>query len=92
MSNIPRAREILAIVLAHGEIDAASRRQITRALRFMTRESPVRRSKPRHMPITADMRRQIRRLADSDMSQYDIAERVGLRNAGRVSEVLSGKR
>ena len=45
------------------------------------------------MRISDDTKAQIRALAYStDMTMGQIAERVGLRNQGRVSEVLTGKR
>jgi hypothetical protein len=52
----------------------------------------VRRAPAHPTKITAEMRREIRRLANTtEMTLHEISEVVGVRNIGRVSEVLNGK-
>lgn len=57
------------------------------------RDPPIRRASPQnHLRATPELRRSIQRLAVSDLTMHDIADAVGVRNIGRVSEVLNGKR
>lgn len=92
MSNIPRARELLAIALANYTLPGGAEAAITKALRLMTREAPVSRSRAKVVDVTSAMKARIRRLSAAGFTQTEIARLVGLRNAGRVSEVLNGKR
>lgn len=59
------------------------------ALALMTRQSSGRRATPVRVTITPEMRREIMRMYyDRSMTYQDIAVRLGLRNAGRISEVI----
>ena len=82
MSNIPLAREKLhqAAQLIHEAID------------LMTREPAVRRTPSKRTPITPRVRSKINRLALTALTMNEIAQKTGVRNQGRVSEVLNGKR
>ena len=71
----------------------AIRRQVRLALGHMTRHPAVRRVRSKPVLITPAMKTQIRLLArTTDMTAHQIANRVGVRNSGRVSEVLNGRR
>lgn len=91
--KVPLARGLIVEVLQSGVIDGASRVLLIRALELMTREPPCRRALPRPIRITAAIRREVHRLADTTaMSMHEISEAVGLHNIGRVSEILTGQR
>ena len=93
MSEIIKARDIIGTILREGVMDYTSRRRLHRALALMYRETPVRRAKARRVVIDARKRRAVHRLAENtDMTEHDIAQAVGLRNGGRVSDVLNGRR
>jgi len=91
MSNIVRAREILREVIADTSSNYIAER-LGEALSLMTREKAVKKSRPVRVKITPHIRREIKSLAKQGLSHHSIATRVGLRNGGRVSEVLNGKR
>ena len=84
MSDIIQAREMVSV--------AAS--LLARALALMKREPHVRRAPGKRQRITAAMRQKVIELARTKptMTEHEIAEAVGLRNAGRVSEILNRKR
>lgn len=92
MSDIPLARErlkSLARILPNAE-----RAEVLNIIRTcLYREPPVRKAPRKHFAVTPGMKREIRRLAalHPSMHQDEIARLVGT-NAGRVSEVLNGKR
>jgi len=56
------------------------------------RASPVRRAPAEWGFISSDQRDKVLDLAETNMTMHEIAEQVGLRNGGRVSEILRGKR
>jgi ATP phosphoribosyltransferase regulatory subunit HisZ len=97
MSNMTRARELMDKARAKrrrgmelfdeaDELDAEARK-----LTF--REPSVRRAREVETDITDEMREKIAILArNRSLTMHDIARRVGLRNGGRVSEILNGKR
>ena len=92
MSDIPRARELLHEV-EHMTNLLEIRRQVRRALGLMTREPACRRAPEKPVFITPEMKSEIRRLGrTTDLTMHQIANRVGVRNNARVSEVLNGKR
>jgi hypothetical protein len=91
MSNIPRARELLHEVEQMANL-LQIRRQVRRAIGLMTREPACRRAPSQPTIITPAVRQQIRRLRYSDLTIHQIANRTGIRNNGRISEVLNGKR
>ena len=68
------------------------RKHIKAALKLMTRSSPVRRVAGRKQYISPTLKRKIRKLARTGLTEHEIANVVGLRNNGRVSEVLNRKR
>jgi hypothetical protein len=69
-----------------------ARKLIRQALALMTREPPIKRSKPKRVVITTKVRARVKNLASMGKSNHQIAEIVGLANGGRVSEILNGKR
>ena len=92
MSNIPRARTILEEAKRKTS-ERETKFLITAALRLMTRVKSVQRIGSRPQTISAEMRRQIFRLhKEGKKTEHEIANAVGLRNAGRVSDVLHGRR
>lgn len=95
MSNIPHARELVSGVLqsARSNLTPEERADLRNALRLMTRRSPMRRAPTERIEVTRKMKKKIVKLArDTEMTNHDIAIAVGLRNGGRVSEVLQGLR
>lgn len=84
MSEIIEARELIA--LAQGLLNQAVKR--------MTREPPAKKKAPaRSVKITDAIRAQVKALAaEGTKTNHQIAEIVGLRNGGRVSDILHGKR
>lgn len=92
MSNIPKARELIEAIVEYVK-DEQIRYTLYRALKLMKREPYIRRARPVRQVITAKMRRGIHKLnPDLNLTQVDIARRVGLRNQARVSEILNEKR
>jgi hypothetical protein len=92
MSDIPRARELLEAVLRNYQLPAGSEVTISKALKLMTREPAIRRARGVETKITPAIRKRVKELNAGGVPQADIAHQVGLRNAGRVSEILNGKR
>jgi ribosomal protein L13 len=97
MSDIVGARRLLAEAqLKRAEATALQREAdalTKQAVKMMVRKSPVRRANARKVTITNDMQEQIHAMAkDRRLTMHDIGIKVGLRNGGRVSEVLTGKR
>lgn len=84
MSDIPSAREDLrrALIL------------LRRALSNMTRAKATRRAKTIRHPISEKEKALVIRLSQKhpNMTIHQIANRAGLRNSGRVSEILQGRR
>ena len=91
MSDIVRARELIQCVLDKGTVGRYSRSQLKEALELMHREPCIQNVKREPQRINWRMRRTIRRLKGK-YTIHEIANIVGLRNSGRVSEVLHGKR
>jgi hypothetical protein len=92
MSDIPRARAILESVLRNYQLPQAAQLSIAKALSLMQRDPPIRRARAKTVKITPAIRARVRKLAGEGYSQAEIARAVGLPNAGRVSEILNGKR
>lgn len=94
MSNIPRARTILERVLLDPSLSTATRRRISLALSLMTRVKYCRRAPAKRKVIDRKLRRQVRKLVTTrpELTMHEIANAVGLRSGGRVSEVMHGKR
>ena len=92
MSDIPKARALLNEIESMTDL-LAIRRQVRRAIGLMTREPACRRAPEKRVVLDYKIKARIRWLArHTDMTIHQIAEEVGVRNNGRVSEVLNGKR
>lgn len=95
MSNIVLARKKLMKMAndlrEEGEAEyAAEIEDIVDGL--MHRRKPVRKAPTHSVPVTDEVKRQIRRLAENpNLHSSEIAAQVGV-NPGRVSEVLQGDR
>lgn len=92
MSDIPRAR--LELEDLANRLPATFQTELREIIdSLLYREPPVRKARRKHWGVTPRMKRQILILATlhPDMHQDEIARVVGT-NAGRVSEVLNGKR
>lgn len=91
MSNIPRAREIIASAAAMLPMGDPARAMIEVALPMLVRERPIKRaeetSRPLTMEVACEIWRYYRRHHDAPIQQ--IATAIGV-NSGRVSEVLTG--
>lgn len=93
MSNIPRARELIEHVLDTEKPSPEIRHYLRRALRLMRRVPFCRRASAKPMVIDRNLRQRVRQLAETtDMTMHEIANKVGLRSSGRVSDVMHGKR
>jgi DNA-binding NarL/FixJ family response regulator len=92
MSNIPRARDLLAGVLRNYSLPTGAAATITKAVSLMVRKSPVKRATAVRPKIDRSVRAEVQRLARQGLSNHEIAQATGLRNGGRVSEILTGKR
>jgi len=91
--TIHQTRMLIATVIDECAIDARAKSLLEAALDASWRKPAVRQAPRLRLKITPEITSQVRALAYStDMTMGQIAERVGLRNAGRVSEVLNGKR
>lgn len=93
MSDIPRARELLSEIENMTDL-VQIRRQVRRAIGLMTREPACRRAPEKRIVLDYKVKARIRHLAryNPELTIHQIAEIVGVRNNGRVSEVLNGKR
>lgn len=92
MSDIPRARKELLDLAAR--LPSWANAEIKDIIvHCLYRESPVRKARVKNRGVTAQMKNTIFNLYRQfpDMHQDEIARRAGT-NAGRVSEVLHGKR
>lgn len=90
MSNIPKARQLLAEVLDEGCLPLFSRLKIEDALSMMDRKKSKHRRAKRRDPFTAAEAQEVRHLHRiTDMSQADLAARFGV-NQGRISEAIRG--
>lgn len=95
MSDIPRARRVIDdIVARHYKILGPS---ICGRLRFavslMYRVQPDRRAPAKRQVIDYELRHRVKALRrTTDLTQHEIANRVGLRSSGRISEIVHHKR
>jgi hypothetical protein len=92
--KIPRARSILKDMVLSYKLQPEVRRLINRAIKLMYRAPYKRRAKSKRQRIDKHMRKRIRLMSYTypDMTEHEIANEVGLRSSGRISEVLHGKR
>jgi hypothetical protein len=92
MSNVPKAREIIAEVIAE-IVDPALRRKLMAANRLLVRVSPIRKSAVK-LRLTDEHKVAIKKIAKAnpDWSYSQIARKAGIPNIGRVSEVLHSQR
>lgn len=88
MSNIPKARNLLRVILP--ELSDSHRRVVRNAINLMTRRPATRRAPRRHKPLTKQQVRDIRRytLDHPAVHLQDIAM-VFKTNSGRVSEAIN---
>ena len=88
-SDVPRARRLLETGIATRDWS-----YVEAALPLMTRAKAVRRARTKQKPITAAQiqRTKLIALREPDTHEHEIANRVGLPNSGRVSEILNGLR
>lgn len=97
MSDIPKAREMLASIarkLEHQQVSSITAARLIRmSLELMTRESPVRKAPTRPRFISRKLKADVIAYAAAhpDAHQVDIGQVFDL-NPGRVSEILTGKR
>ena len=91
MSDIPKARDLLNEI-EHMVDLLQIRRQVRRALGLMIRAPRIRRAPSRPVIITPTIRKYIFKLARTNHTIHEIANLTGIRNSGRISEVLNGKR
>jgi len=91
-SNIPFARACLKLALKECSMDATAHRYCRLALANMTRAPAVRRAPRKQTRITAQQKHAVRVLQHTDLTGTEIANKVGLANAGRVSEIMTGIR
>jgi hypothetical protein len=93
MSNIPEARIALHGLLSRDDLPEEVVRTLIYAIGLMTRASPVKIAPRKRQDISEEKRREIIRLAnETGMTMHQIANKVGIRNMGRISEILTGKR
>jgi hypothetical protein len=91
--TIATTRRLIIEVLEGCPLDARARSLLQKALDESWRAPAVRAAPRLRMQISDDTKAQVRALAYStDMTMGQIADRVGLRNQGRVSEILNNKR
>ena len=97
-SNIPEARDDLleiadclddmALEIGTRQLTAMAGRVRAVVYGKMVRTSPDKTTRPRHPPPTPTQKAEVLYLrANTNMSQQEIAQRVGL-NSGRVSEII----
>jgi hypothetical protein len=88
-SNIPRARQLLQTGLETRDWD-----YVVAALTYMTRAKAIRRARTKQKPITQKQIQAAKRIAmqEPDTHEHEIANRVGVANSGRISEILNGLR
>lgn len=93
MANIPKAREILTEALEFN-MDSKVRKRIEAAIQEMYRDYSLGRRAPKQSAaVTENVKHSIKTYASThpNMTQQDIATIFNV-NAGRVSEILTGKR
>ena len=88
-SNIPKARELLRTGMKLKDWD-----YVRAALALMTRAKAIRRARQKQGKITDAQKREARRilLQEPDTHMHEIANRTGIRNSGRISEIANGLR
>jgi len=91
-SNVPLARAHIEMAIRECQMDAQARRLCGAALVLMRRAPFVRMAPVKQTPITPAQKRAVMALKHSDLTSHEIANRVGLASAGRVSEILNGLR
>jgi hypothetical protein len=89
MSDIAKAREM--IVIANQSI-AQAQHCLEFALKLINREPSVKKAPAKFVRITPAIRASVKALKAEGKTEHEIAQLVGLRNGGRVSEILNGKR
>ena len=93
MSNVPKARAVLHEILADRRVGPRTKRKVHRALALLYREKPDRKAPSKRQVIDWKLRKRVKALRrTTDLTQHEIANRVGLRSSGRISDIVHGKR
>ena len=93
MSNVPKARALLHEILSEKRVGPRTKRKIHRALALLYREKADRKAPSKRQVIDWELRARVKRLRrTTDMTQHEIANHVGIRSSGRISEIMHGKR
>lgn len=95
MSDIPKARAVIQIIVQdyYKILGPSISGRLLYAVRLMYREKADRRAPAKRQVIDKNMRKRVKALRKgTKLTQHEIANRVGLRSAGRVSEISHGKR
>jgi len=91
MSEIPRARLILKKA-RKSEDPKFKDYALDHALRLLDREKPDFRAPPKRPPLTRKQVEMAKLLRAQGLALYEIAQRIGDTDIGRVSEAINGKR
>jgi len=98
MSDIPRARDQLSQltndIMHRGLSGIEAVRRIHQILPLLYRETACRRAPAKPHKFTAEEKRLIKRTvhAEPNKTMHEIATKLGVRNGGRVSEIVRNKR
>jgi len=99
MSDVPYARDIITGVRKMPDVPRRAKLWLGKALQQLWREPPIRKARPKPTRMSAAIRADIRRLASMTdrhgnpaMTMHEIADHVNVRNIGRISYVLNGKK
>lgn len=93
MSDVPRARELVAEVMQMTGVDDAAKMKLGMALVLMRREPAARRGEAEPEEITTEIAAEVRHLAHyTRLTYHQIADHVGLHNIGRISEIVNNLR
>lgn len=93
MSDIPKARALLHEILADKRVGPRVKQKVHRALALLYREKADRKAPAKRQVIDMKLRLRVKRLRrTTDLTQHEIANRVGVGSSGRISEIMHGKR
>jgi hypothetical protein len=93
LEKIPRARQLIAEVMQHTGVDAPAKLKLGQALTLMRRKPAAHRGEAEPEEITPEIKAEVLRLARTTrLTYHQIADAVGLRNIGRISEIVNGLR
>jgi len=96
MSKLPEARTKLIIIakaLAITGLHDIANEITDEVIPLLVRKEPFRRARAVRISVTPEMRRNVIDLAGNEtLTMEQIADKVGLKSAARVSEILNGQR